>query len=112
MQMPEWIIKLDIPHVVIVSNSGCLRTIQIGEAKTPWTQVILDRMNGDLCEFRRYLGFTKCYSISTDFPNWIRIGQVAKYMFLGNIRHGFLTTYEQIIFLKTTAAPHGPHEPI
>ncbi|KAK2757285.1 hypothetical protein FQN54_004799 [Arachnomyces sp. PD_36] len=59
----------------------------IGEAKTPWKH--------DLDEF------------ITDYDNKTRpgklqraFGQVADYMYFFNLKYGFLTTYDQTIFLK------------
>lgn len=44
----------DVPDITIVTDSGHIRVL--GEAKTPWRHNILEKLHGDLPEFRHYLG--------------------------------------------------------
>jgi hypothetical protein len=71
----------------------------IGEVKTPWAHDIdkmsqTTRLGGN---FRRLLGqYRYCSLTSLTFT----LGQIVKYMLDEQRKYGFITTYEQTIFLK------------
>ncbi|QKX63405.1 uncharacterized protein TRUGW13939_10575 [Talaromyces rugulosus] len=74
-----------VPDIAVMDQKA--RLLLVGEAKTPWVHEIEKTLNHSQSRFRRYLG------------------QIARYMHLAQCKYGFLTTYDETIFLKQEALP-------
>ncbi|KAL2001236.1 hypothetical protein VTN02DRAFT_2079 [Thermoascus thermophilus] len=74
-----------VPDIAVMDSKA--RLLLVGEAKTPWIHNIEGSIQEAPGDFRRYLG------------------QIARYVYLTQSKYGFLTTYEQTIFLKQDKHP-------
>ncbi|KAK2760838.1 hypothetical protein FQN54_002077 [Arachnomyces sp. PD_36] len=79
-------VKIDgkVPDFVLATKSGKL--LATGEGKTPWVHFLDDDI-----------------LVETDLRH--ALGQVARYMITAELIFGFLTTYQQTIFLKLEKDP-------
>ena len=91
-----------VPDTVMMTNAGDL--LVVGEVKVPWVPKH-DLRNAEVKgRLRHILGmyiktpssFHTC--ISRDLPSIL--GQISRYMLIGNLKYGFISTYEWTIFLK------------
>ncbi|OJJ67702.1 hypothetical protein ASPBRDRAFT_34067 [Aspergillus brasiliensis CBS 101740] len=73
-----------VPDVVLLDETGRLRVV--GEAKTPWAHDL-----EEFCEGQKSL--RHC------------LGQLARYLYVAKITYGFLTTYDETIFVKQALHP-------
>lgn len=74
-----------IPDIALMTDDGV--PLMIGEAKTPWRHDLEGFMTGTIEKSRRLLG------------------QIARYLHIFNVKYGFLTTYNETIFLKQEPHP-------
>ncbi|KAH8805001.1 hypothetical protein F5884DRAFT_754579 [Xylogone sp. PMI_703] len=75
------------PDVVLMTNDGCVRFVR--EMVIPWVHKLHRAMRNE----RRWRKF---------------MGQTSRYMWLGGCKYGFLSTYDETVFLKQDIDPQNP----
>jgi hypothetical protein len=76
------------PDIVCMTDFGAARVV--GEMKTPWMHDLDDAMSDPIL-----------------WPRWL--GQIAMYMWHSRCTYGFMSTYEQTVFLKQDVDPNNPN---